>query len=169
MLLVRDSFKSVRFDPYKDFLHHAYPKDVIAGKYRDFMLNPPKNPEAYKPVRESLSETIRAFIADCEKETRTASELTRLHTDPVELLQWQKDTMQKTLDNFFIESRYDFHDLQNARKSLAQTRKELEALKTQYESEKEEFKQARDLMNSRIVQFAIKLRRFLRKLTGKKD
>lgn len=169
VLLVRDSFKSVRFDPYKDFLHHAYPNEVIEGKYRDFMLNPPQNPDAYKPVRESLSRTIRAFIADCEKETRTASELTRLHTDPVELLQWQKDTMQKTLDNFFIESRYDFHDLQDARKALAQKKKELETLQAQYAKVAEEYRKCRDLMHSRIIRFAIKLRRLYRKLTGKKD
>ena len=169
VLLVRDSFKSVRFDPYKDFLHHAYPNEVIEGKYRDFMLNPPQNSDAYKPVRESLSQTIRAFIADCEKETRTASELTRLHTDPVELLQWQKNTMQKTLDNFFIESRYDFHDLQDARKALTQKKNELAIMTAKYEAAAKENRKNRDLLNSRIVKFALKLRRLYHKLTGKKD
>ena len=169
VLLVRDSFKSVRFNPYKDFLHHAYPNEVIEGKYRDFMLNPPQNPDAYKPVRESLGQTIRAFIADCEKETRTATELNRLHTDPVELLQWQKDTMQKTLDNFFIESRYDFHDLQDARKDAAQTKKQLETLQAKYAKEADTYRKQRDLMNSRFVKLALKLRSIYRKLTGKKD
>ena len=131
------------------------------------MLNPPANPDAYKPVREGLCKTISAFIEDCKKETRTATELNRLHTDPVELLQWQKNTMQKTLDNFFIESRYDFHDLQDARKALAQTKKQLDAANAQLASLKEENRNYRNLMNSRFVKLALRLRSICRKLLGK--
>ena len=167
VLLVRDSFKSVRFNPYKDFLHHAYPQEVIDGKYRDFMLNPPANPDNYKPVRESLSKTIRAFIDECEKETRTASELTRLHTDPVELLQWQHDTMQKTLDNFFIESRYDFHELQDTKKLLKKANEDVERLQKQLALERRQNRQMHELAQSRIIRFAIRLRAFYRRLLGK--
>ena len=169
VLLVRDSFKSVRFDPYKDFLHHAYPKDVINGDYRDFMLNPPANPDAYKPVREGLCKTIRAFIEDCEKETRTATELNRLHTDPVELLQWQKNTMQKTLDNFFTESRYDFYELRGERRKHAETKAELERTKKKLEKALADNKKYDVLMHSRFVRFALKMRRIYRKLFGKES
>ena len=132
------------------------------------MLNPPANPDAYKPVRESLSKTIRTFIDECEKETRTASELTRLHTDPVELLQWQHDTMQKTLDNFFTESRYDFHELQDERKAHLKTKQALAETQKQLEAALKENRKNRALLNSRFVKLALKLRRFYRKLTGKK-
>ena len=167
VLLVRDSFNSVRFNPYKDFLHHAFPQEVIDGKYRDFLLNPPPNPDAYKPVRESLSQTIRTFIDECEHETRTATELSRLHTDPVELLQWQHDTMQKTLDNFFIESRYDFDELKAVKRQLSKANADKAKLQEKLDKEREKNREMQNILNSRIVRFAVRIRGWYRRLLGK--
>lgn len=74
VLLVRHSFKSVRFDPYRKWLHKAKPQKVIDGEYRDFMLNPPANPDKYKATREALKKQfLNLLIMQVMKQERQVS------------------------------------------------------------------------------------------------
>lgn len=107
VLLVRHSFKSVRFTPYKDWMHTAYPKQVVDGEFKDFMLNPPQNPDNYKPVREQLIKTVTKFVENAKLEMRRASELVRTTYSEIELLKWQNEKMKYTLKNYHDEAEID--------------------------------------------------------------
>ncbi len=130
VLLVRSSFKSVRFTPYKDWMHRAFPEQVVGGEFRDFLLNPPANPDTYKPVRAELEKTITAFLEQAKGETRKASELTRTTFSEDDLMRWQNATMKKTLYNYHIESHVDLRELVAQRKKLTQLEKELKQLRS---------------------------------------
>ena len=75
--------------------------------------------------------------------------------------------MQKTLDNFFIESRYDFHELQDTKKLLKKANEDVERLQKQLALERRQNRQMHELAQSRIIRFAIRLRAFYRRLLGK--
>lgn len=118
LLLVRPNFDSIRFQPYKDWMHKAYPEQVINGEFRDFMLNPPKNPDNYKPVREQLIKTVTEFVEQAKKETRKASELVRTTYTDLELMEWQNKTMKQTLANYLVESRIDLDTIIKQRRTI---------------------------------------------------
>ena len=118
VLLVRESFGSVRFKPYKKWMHTAYPQQVINGEFKDFLLNPPENPPDYKPVREQLQKTITDFIEQAKKETRKASELVRTEFTDLELMKWQNETMKQTLHSYHIESQIDLNLINEQKKML---------------------------------------------------
>ena len=131
VLLIRKSFKSDRFVPHQDYVHHCTTKDFLAGKYDGWMQNPPPNPDTYLPVRRQLEETVSAFIAQCKQETRKASELCKTTYSDQELLQWQNETMKLTLHNYFIEEHIDLRELIAARRELDTLRAELEETQRQ--------------------------------------
>ena len=131
VLLIRKSFKSDRFVPHQDYVHHCTTKDFLAGKFDSWMQNPPPNPETYLPVRRQLEETVSAFIAQCKQETRKASELCKTTYSDQELLQWQNETMKLTLHNYFIEEHIDLRELIAARRELETLRAELEETQRQ--------------------------------------
>ena len=111
VLLVRKTYKSVRFNPYANWLHHAYDDEVVEGKYKDWILNPPPNPDDYLETRRALEKTVSEFISQAQSETKTATELNRLKTSPEELMQWQNKTMKQTLAAYQVEARYDLNDI----------------------------------------------------------
>ena len=60
-----------------------------------------------------------------------------------------------------------YNDTEDARKALAQTKKQLDAANAQLASLKEENRNYRNLMNSRFVKLALRLRSICRKLLGR--
>ena len=118
VLLVRPNFNSVRFTPYKDWMHTAVSQQVIEGEFRDFMLNPPENPSDYKPVRAQLEKTISDFLEQAKQEKRKASELVRTEFTELELMKWQNETMKQTLHSYHIETHIDLNEMQRLRKQL---------------------------------------------------
>ena len=118
VLLIRKSFQSDRFVPYKDFVHHCTNKAFLEGQFDDWMRNPPPNSDAYLPVRRQLEETVSAFIEQCKAETRKASELCKTTFTDDELMRWQNETMKLTLHNYFIEEHIDLRELIAARREL---------------------------------------------------
>ncbi len=101
VLLVRSSFKSPRFNPYKNWLHTAKPEQVIAGEYRDFILNPPKNPDNFKETRDQIDKNVKEFIAKAQAETLKASEIFQPPYTEQEKLEWQNKMMKESLDKYF--------------------------------------------------------------------
>ena len=168
VLLVRDSFKSVRFDPYRDWLHKAYPKEVIDGNFKDFILNPPANPDNYKATRAELQKTIAAFIEEAKNETRTATELVRTNYSEEEFLKWKNTAMKKSLNSYYDEYWYDFKEYKAFKKEYDKLKKNYDKLKAENEEleakvEKLEKKHKSDkkklkLLNSKAVKIALKLR-----------
>ena len=118
VLLIRKSFQSDRFVPYKDYVHHCTNKAFLEGKFDDWMRDPPPNPDTYLPVRRQLEETVSAFIEQCKNETRKASELCKTTFTDDELMRWQNETMKLTLHNYFIEEHIDLRELIAARREL---------------------------------------------------
>ncbi|WP_308617239.1 polysaccharide pyruvyl transferase family protein [uncultured Eubacterium sp.] len=159
VLWVRHNFNSVRLDPYKHYANTALNEDVIAGKYKDYMLNPIPNPDTYKPVRENLEKIISEFIDKAEHETRTASELYESKYTDEEIMQWRHDTMKKTLYSYHKEHHIDLREMTAMRNELA---------KYQKIGDIEEVRRMNREYNSKIVKFAVKFRRLLLKLLGKK-
>lgn len=136
VLLVRPNFNSVRFTPYKDWSHTATPDRVINGAFKDFMLNPPENPDDYKPVRAQLEKRIGEFIEQAKQEKRKASDLVRTEFTDLELIQWQNKTMKETLHSYHIECHIDLAEMIEQRKLIAQY-KELGEVKELRKSLKE--------------------------------
>lgn len=126
VLLVRHSFKSVRFDPYREWLHKASPAQVIDGEFKDFLLNPPANPENYKETREALKKTISEFIEQSKTETRKASELVRTNYSEIEFLRWKNEAMKKSLNSYYDEYWYDFRRYSELSKKNEELKKETE-------------------------------------------
>lgn len=162
---MRDSFKSVRFDPYRDWLHKAYPKEVIDGNFKDFILNPPQNPDNYKPVRAELQKTISAFIEQAKNETRTATELVRTNYTEEEFLKWKNDTMKVTLNSYYDEYWYDFKEYKALKKEYEKLKKENEYLKSIANTSKknidyDEYEKNVKLLDSKSVKIALKFRDF---------
>ncbi len=166
VLLVRSSFKSVRFTPYKDWMHNAFPEQVVNGEFRDFLLDPPANPDTYKPVRAELQKTISAFIERAGGETRKASELSRASYSENELVRWQHATMKRTLQNYHLESHVDLREIVSQRKRIARLEKELEKATSAYVAESVRFEKEREKLRAlrarRSVQLAVKLGRIAR-------
>lgn len=172
VLLVRDSFKSVRFDPYRDWLHKAYPKEVIEGNFKDFILNPPANPDNYKATRAELQKTIAAFIEGAKNETRTATELVRTNYTQEEFLKWKNDTMKVTLNSYYDEYWYDFKEYKALKKDYDKLQKECEKLKEDNKALKAKVKTLKKnadlsdyekkikLLDSKSVKIALKFRAF---------
>ena len=170
VLLVRKGFNSVRFKPYADWLHHAYDEDVIEGKYREWFLNPPPNPDDYLETRYALEKTLTEFIEQAKNETRKASELDRLKVDPDELMKWQNARMKETLHSYHIECHIDLGDIIAKRKIIADDEKKLKKQDEQIKKLKEENKRLkqRDRVFSRVVsyKFALKLYNMAKKIRG---
>ena len=169
---MRDSFKSVRFDTYRDWLHKAYPKEVIDGNFKDFILNPPQNPDNYKPVRAELQKTISAFIEQAKNETRTATELIRTNYTEEEFLKWKNDTMKVTLNSYYDEYWYDFKEYKALKKNYDKLQKDYEKLQKENEHLKSvanaskknvnlnEYEKNVKLLDSKSVRIALKFRDF---------
>ena len=116
VLMVRDGFSSVRLTPYKDWLYTATPEQVVNEEFKDFLFDPPANPDTYKPVRESLQKEISEFIQKAEREPRKASELVRTSYNDQELMVWQHNTMKKTLHSYHIECHIDLDEINRLKK-----------------------------------------------------
>ena len=157
VLLVRDSFTSVRFNPYRDYIHHAFVEQVAKGEFDDFILNPPKNPDTYKPVRENLEKLIKDFLEKSKKETRKASELVRTTYSEDELMKWQNKTMKQTLHSFHIESQIDLGEINRLKREIKRYEKEIASLQKISQRDK-------NLLNCRSVRFVLKIRAFYSKI-----
>lgn len=129
VLFVRPNFNSVRMNPYKNWMHKASPKDVINGKYRDFFLNPPPNPDDYKPVREQLIRQIEDFVKTAQAETRKASELVRTEYTDLDVMQWQNSKMKYTMYNYLLESHVDLREMSDLRRQLTKLESNVASLK----------------------------------------
>lgn len=156
VLLVRDSFGSPRFDPYQKWMHRALPKQVIDGEFRDFMLNPPANPDDYKETRKKLQEIIGNAIEEAKSlDGKTADEVFKPQYTELEFLRWKNETMRRTLNIYLDEHHQDYKDLNAFKRQVSDYKKEIEFLKS------------RDLpeeYNSKSVKLALKFRAFVLKI-----
>ncbi len=134
VLLVRKDFNSIRFQPYKDWVHKATPKQVIAGEFKDFLFNPPANPDTYKATRESLIKTITEFIDNCKKETRTVDELVKTSYSEVEFLRWKNQALKVSLEQYHIDSREDMFELIRRQRKIDKLTNENANLRKQIKS-----------------------------------
>ncbi len=155
VLLVRHSFKSVRFNPYSRWLHKAKPQQVIDGEFKDFILKPPPNPDDYKETREALKKTISEFIEEAKKETRKASELVRTTYTEEEFLRWKNRAMKISLNSYYDEYWYDFKRYRGLSKKYEKLEKELEKEKQRNAEVKELF--GRNFQKSRALRLFAKI------------
>ncbi len=172
VLLVRRSFNSVRFDPYRDWLHKAKPEQVIGGEFRDFILNPSANPDTYKPVREALIKSITEFIEHTKSETRKASELVRTDYTETEFLRWKNAAMKTSLESYYDEYWYDFRRYNELGRECQQMEKREERLRKELEKEKQKNAELKalfgeDIQKSRAVKLFVRLYKLLRRLRRK--
>ena len=123
------------------------------------MLNPTPNPDTYKPVRENLEKIISEFIDKAEHETRKASELYHSEYTDLEIMQWRHDTMKKTLYSYHKEHHIDLREMGAMKRELDWYHKI---------GDKEYVSRMDREYHSKIVTVAVKLRRLLLKLLGKK-
>lgn len=128
VLLVRPSFKSVRFNPYADYVNTAHSQEVLDGKFDEWLKEPFENPETFKPIREQLTKTATQFIEKAKAETRTATELKRTSYTDEDVLLWQHKTMKLTLHNYHIEHHIDLTERNRLKKELAKLEKQNEKL-----------------------------------------
>ncbi len=170
VLLVRKSFKSVRFKPYSDWLHHAFDTEVIEGKYKDWFLNPPANPDDYLETRHALEKTVSEFLEKAKNETRKASELDRLKIDPDELMKWQHARMKETLHSYHIESQIDLGEMNRLKRKVANCENKI----SEYENKlaemnkvKEENKMYRSVVSYSFASFLYRLRKSLGRIKRK--
>ncbi len=183
ILLVRHSYKSVRFKPYRDWFNNAYNEQVIAGEFDDYILNPRPNPDTYKPVREELQKTISAFIEQTKAETGKASELVRTTYTEEEFLRWKNQAMKTSLESYYKEYWTDFGDIIALKKQIKALNKENEALlkknakladkNSELKDEIKEVKTANKELTDKLkalrpesksIRFVLKLRRLYEKL-----
>ncbi|MBQ8028744.1 MAG: polysaccharide pyruvyl transferase family protein [Clostridia bacterium] len=161
VLLVRHGFNSPRFQPYHKWMHTAYPEQVINGEFKDFMLNPPANPDNYKETREKLIEILNRSIDEAKAlDGKTADEVFKPTYSEVEFLRWKNKTMNDTLDTYLIEHRLDGSEIASLKKKVSKLEKENKVLRKQLDLgiENDDFP-----YNSRIIKAALKLRKFLMK------
>ena len=155
VLLVRPSFESVRFSPYKDYLNTATPSDILSGKLDKWLENPAPNPEAYKEVRESLSKTVTAFIETAKGETRKASELVRTSYTDDEVMRWQHDTMKKTLHNYHIEHHIDLAERNKLKKDVERLNKQVEKLNNKLDKKQAKIDEFKSYGFLKLIRLAI--------------
>lgn len=171
VLLIRPSFDSPRFHPYKDYLQTAFNEQITNGEFDEWILNPLPNPDTYKPVRENLIKICSEFISQAQQETRKASELVRTTYTDEEVLRWQHATMKLTLHNYHLEHHYDLRERIQLQKDLGKytvlgTPKEIRKREKQLNAAlaKSEKKLA-DLKYR--YRYIIKIDRFLRRIKNK--
>lgn len=167
VLLVRHSYKSVRFKPYMDWLHHAYNDEVVAGDYKEWFLNPPANPDDYLETRYALEKTVSAFIERAKNETATATELDRFQFDNMEMMQWQHQTMKETLHSFHIESQIDLGEMNRLKKLLNKTETKLAKTKEELVIAKAENKMYRSVLPRSVAKKLFAFRKRLGRLKRK--
>ncbi|MBQ3903976.1 MAG: polysaccharide pyruvyl transferase family protein, partial [Eubacterium sp.] len=155
VLLVRPSFESVRFSPYKDYLNTATPSDILGGKLDKWLENPAPNPEAYKEVRESLSKIVSDFIEAAKAETRKASELVRTSYTDDEVMRWQHDTMKKTLHNYHIEHHIDLAERNKLKKDVERLNKQVEKLNNKLDKKQAKIDEFKSYSFLRMIRLAI--------------
>ena len=155
VLLVRTSFESVRFSPYKDYLNTATPSDILGGKLDKWLENPAPNPEAYKEVRESLSKTVTAFIETAKGETRKASELVRTSYTDDEVMRWQHDTMKLTLHNYHIEHHIDLAERNKLKKDVERLNKQVEKLNKKLDKKQAKIDEFKSYGFLKLIRLAI--------------
>ena len=160
VLLCRSIFNSIRFQPYMDWMHKATPDQVINGEFRDFMLNPPENPDDYKPVRENLIKLCKDFVEKAKKETRKASEIYETQYSEIDVLRWQTETMKKTLDNYLEECRYDLKERLELEKKVKRLEAVADSDKQQFDEVLKENDEMKKIVNCSSVQFVLKIRAF---------
>ncbi len=105
VFLIKGMEDDIRFTPYYDFLHRTTVKKFMKDDYDYDFMNPPANKEDFRPVREKLIAEIEAFVAEMEKETRTAEELDKTTYSEEEMLRWRNDLMQESMDKWLLEYR----------------------------------------------------------------
>ncbi|MGN1193867.1 MAG: hypothetical protein ACI4SB_00115, partial [Acutalibacteraceae bacterium] len=145
----------------------------LNGKYRDFFLNPPPNPDDYKPIREKLISQIEDFVKTAQAETRKASELVRTDYTDLDVMQWQNSKMKFTMYNYLLESHVDLREMSDLRRQLSRLESNVAALKkcgniseaadllnkyTELGSY-EELRKMKEEHESKSVRFILKLRR----------
>ncbi len=108
VLLMRDTFDSIRFQPYHTWANKTTTQDFLDGKCDYSLLSPPPNPDTYKETRDSLKRKISQFLEAAAQEPRRASELLKTSYSSQELAAWQRETMRGSLDTWLKESRADW-------------------------------------------------------------
>lgn len=103
VFLIKGMEDDIRFTPYYDFLHRTTVKKFMKDDYDYDFMNPPANKEDFRPVREKLIAEVEQFVAEMEKETRTADELDKTTYTEEELLRWRNNLMQECMDKWFLE------------------------------------------------------------------
>ncbi len=151
VLLVRDSFGSPRFDPYQKWMHRALPKQVIDGEFRDFMLNPPANPDDYKETRRKLQEIIGNAIEEAKSlDGKTSDEVFKPQYTELEFLRWKNEAMRRTLNVYLDEHHQDYKDLVALKRQVSEYEAKAGKLPPEY--------------NSKSVKLALKFRAFILKI-----
>lgn len=148
VFLIKGMEDDIRFAPYYDFLHRTTVKKFMKDDYDYDFMNPPANKEDFRPVREKLIAEIEAFVAEMEKETRTADELDKTAYTEEEMLRWRNDLMQESMDQWLLEYRA-------VQKSVTRKNEEIKRLR----SGKKGFYVDCD---SKLGQFLLKVKDFIR-------
>lgn len=106
VLCIRDDIKeNDRFSPYNDFLNCATFKDFLSGKYKYDIINPPKNKETYKKMRQDIINNVKSFIEDAEDNSKKPEDYVKIKYTDIEKMQWQNKLMKYTLNKWIFDNR----------------------------------------------------------------
>lgn len=92
-----------RWLPYSGWLNYVSNKDFKKGKFEYDFVNPPENPNIYKPYREKLIKQVNDFVESTKE--YDGLDWRKTTYSPQEVLIWQNKLMKETLEQWLHDSR----------------------------------------------------------------
>lgn len=96
-----------RFEPYRKWLHYCTNAEFLNNGYSGFdFINGTANKEDYLETRNTLTNTIKDFISNCEKNKKKSLDFFNHPSyDELEMLRWKTSMMRGILKKSFTESK----------------------------------------------------------------
>lgn len=99
VLLAMKNAKSIRFNPYAEWLNYCVPINYVRGECDYDITNPPANPTAYREYRDKIIKSVESFVKKCESLGDVdTDDIDRFKKSDISVAIWRNRKMKKTAE-----------------------------------------------------------------------
>lgn len=127
-VLYIENKEDVYMQSYIDLLNSVTEEDYLQGKCKYDILNPIKNKEDYKKIREEFITSCKEFVEKAKENNSTPEELNKFRYSEIEIKRWRHDAMKKALDEWYIFNKDQQKEIDKVTKKIKKQKIKIEEL-----------------------------------------
>ncbi|MEG0919655.1 MAG: polysaccharide pyruvyl transferase family protein [Anaerovoracaceae bacterium] len=117
--------ESIRFSPYRNWLHTCTPRMYLDGEFEYSIVDPPANKTEHLKYREELKSSINDFVKSMEEGPQDLQSLVKVSYTDKEIQAWRYPKMVKVLNQWAESINSQYKELKTLEASAPKKKKGL--------------------------------------------